>query len=54
VKDRPQYRLVLQAQPGDVPPIHRLRLALKYLLRVQGLKCVEAEAWPTTFRPRGR
>jgi hypothetical protein len=39
---RPRYHLTLEAMPDDVPPIHRLRRALKVLLRSFRLFCVEA------------
>lgn len=38
---QPTYSLTLRSQPGfTVPPEVRLRRALKYLLRVCGLRCV--------------
>lgn len=39
---RPRYRLVVQAQPDDVPAIVRLRRWLKAGLRSYGLRCTDA------------
>ena len=39
-----RYRLVLRAIPDPVPPIIRLRSALKTLLRAFGLRCESIEA----------
>ena len=38
-----QYRLTLEALPGDVPPVIRLRHALKRFLRDYGLRCRAVE-----------
>jgi hypothetical protein len=38
---RPVYALVLRALPWSTPPIHRLRSALKCLLRTFGLRCTD-------------
>jgi hypothetical protein len=38
-----RYLLVLRAEPGEVPAIHRLRAALKHLLRTHGLRAERVE-----------
>lgn len=49
---RPRYVLTLEPQPSDVPPMIRLRRALKYLGRVQGLLCVDCrELKPDELAP---
>jgi hypothetical protein len=52
---RPTYRLVLQAQPNEVPPAVRLRRALKHLLRWFGLQVMKIEEIPPNVevRPQG-
>jgi hypothetical protein len=42
VTDGVRYVLELTAEPGDVPPIVRVRQLLKYAKRTQGLRCVAA------------
>lgn len=39
MSDRPRYTLEIEAQPGDVPPEHRLRRLLKSMLRAYGMRC---------------
>ena len=43
MSDRDEYRLTLRALPSERPVEVRLRLALKYLLRAQALRCVSME-----------
>jgi hypothetical protein len=43
---RPRYQLLLEAQPGDVPAILRLRRLLKTLLRGYGFRCISAQELP--------
>ena len=40
---QPRYRLELQAQPGPVDPVLRLRRVLKALLRAYGFRAVFVE-----------
>ena len=42
-----EYTLVLRPLKSDVPPIIRLRRALKALLRSYGLRCVDHRMTPT-------
>lgn len=49
----PAFAIVLQAVPGwgAVPPIVRLRRALKSFLRSYGLKCMEIREAPAEESP---
>jgi hypothetical protein len=48
VSDRPTFKLLLEAQPADVPVNRRLAGVLKRLLRSYGFKCLSAEEIPVT------
>jgi hypothetical protein len=44
---QPKYRLELQAQPGPVDPVLRLRRLLKALLRAYGFRCLSVAEVPS-------
>ncbi|MEI8383043.1 MAG: hypothetical protein WCJ09_23180 [Planctomycetota bacterium] len=48
-----RFRLLIEAGPGDVPGIVRLRALLKTMLRSYGLKCVAAKQTTATTDARG-
>jgi hypothetical protein len=46
---KPTYRLTLQAEPGEVPAIVRLRRFLKAALRTYGLRATEVAEIPANL-----
>lgn len=43
-----EVRLILRPLPGGVAWPHRVRMLLKYALRVCGMRCVRVEQLPRT------
>lgn len=48
-----RFRLLIEASPGDVPGIQRLRALLKTMLRSYGLRVIEAKETTATDDARG-
>lgn len=51
--NRPSLTLILRPLPGNwrTPPVQRLRIALKVLLRGFGLRCVRCQPLPLAEEP---
>ena len=48
-----RFRLLIEASPGDVPGVQRLRALLKAMLRSYGLRVIEAKETTATDDARG-